>query len=209
MTVPSSSREEGFSLIETLVALFVIALVSTTAGAMLLDTMRATETVDAVAGEIREMEVATGLLRSDLAAMTRRASKPPNSYVAATGPAGTDGRRDGLVLAFVRGGWADLAGPESTRSDLARVEYHRRGERLMRRIYAAPDPATRTPYSERVLFDDITDLNLRYFSDGAWSEGWRSPGATLDQQMPDLVELTVTRSDGRVIRQKLVAGGLQ
>lgn len=207
MNQKTHTGTDGFSLIETLVALFVIAMISTAAGSMLLDTLRASSRVDASAEAIRRIEVANGLIRADLAAMTRRASTGPDSYLPAVGPTGNDGRRDGLVLAFVRGGWSDFASEEVLRSDLMRIEYRREEGKLIRRAYTAPDPATRTLMVERVLFDDLTDLRLRYHADGSWSNEWVTPADREAPLLPDLIEMTVTFQDGRTLGQKMLAGG--
>ncbi|MEL6663819.1 MAG: type II secretion system minor pseudopilin GspJ [Pseudomonadota bacterium] len=201
------SPDSGFSLIETLVALFVIALVSTAGGAMLLDTMRASARVDASASDIRRLEVATGLLRADLAAMTSRASTGPDSYLPPRGPIGNDGARDGPVLAFVRGGWSDFTSQDSLRSDLMRIEYVREGELLLRRAYGAPDPTVRTPMAQRPIYEGISDISLRYGRGGSWSNTWETPASVSDPELPDLIEITVTFSDQRIVRQVFLAGG--
>ncbi|MEL6567807.1 MAG: type II secretion system minor pseudopilin GspJ [Pseudomonadota bacterium] len=203
-----SDPAAGFSLIETLVALFVIALISTAAGSMLLDTLRASDRVDASADAIRDLEVATGLMRSDFGAMTRRPSTAPDSYLPPAGPIGNDGSREGIVLAFVRGGWADYSSEESLRSDLMRVEYHRVGDTLVRRAYGAPDPTVRTQMVEKVLLNQVNDLSVRYYVGGAWSEVWETAPREIAPVLPDLIEVDVTLEDGRRLSQKLIAGGI-
>lgn len=207
MNTSYKTSMDGFSLIETLVALFVIAMISTAAGSMLLDTLRASSRVDASAEAVRRLEVANGLIRADLGAMTRRASTGPDSYLPAVGPTGNDGSRDGLVLAFVRGGWSDFANDEVLRSDLMRVEYHREEGTLIRRAYAAPDPATRTVLVERVLFEDFEDLFIQYHAAGGWSNEWVTPADREAPLLPDLIEITVTFEDGHILSQKMLAGG--
>lgn len=197
----------GFSLIETLVALFVISLISTAAGLMLLDSLRASDRIDTSAASIRSLEVANGMLRADIGAMTRRASTGPDGYLPATGSLGVSGERDGLVMAFVRGGWSARAEQDALRSDLLRVEYHREADRLLRRAYLAPDPATGTEMIERVLLTGMRDFSVRYYSDGSWATEWSTPAGDEAPRLPQLIEVTVTFEDGHMLRQNMLAGG--
>lgn len=208
MSPPTVEPNAGFSLVETLVSLFVIALVSTSAGALLIDTLNASERVDAAAERVRQMEVASGFLRADLAAMTSRASRGPSSLDLPSGPEGTDGTQDGVVLSFVRGGWGIYGNPSPLRSDLARIEYVRDGNTLVRRFYSAPDPIDTTEYVEHVLFDGLTDLSVRYYAAGGWSQVWDTPQGDASPLLPALVEITVTEPGDRVVRIVSIAGAL-
>lgn len=201
-----ASPDSGFSLMETLVALFVIALLSTAGGSLLLGTLNSTSRVEVLAGDIRELEVTSAFLRDDLAAMTSRASAPPDGLSFPSGPAGTDGRRDGVILTFVRGGWARYD-VDVLRSDLLRVEYVRRGDALVRRIYNAPDPGPETPMSERVLLSGLSDINLRYMNVDNWSDVWATGQPDPAADMFDQFEIQLRFADDRVLTQRFLAGG--
>ena len=197
--------DAGFSLMETLVALFVVALLSTAGGSLLLGALNGTDRVERLAQDIRQYEVASALMRDDFAAMTNRASAGSDGLSFPSGPVGTDGTREGLILAFVRGGWARY--DDVLRSDLLRVEYERRGDELVRRIYTAPDPGPETPMSERVLLSGVRTLTLRYLDEDVWYDAWVTPQSGPGADMADLVEFRLEFADERVLTQRFLAGG--
>lgn len=201
-----ASSDAGFSLMETLVALFVVALLYTAGGSLLLGALNGTDRVERLAQDIRQYEVASALMRDDFAAMTNRASAGPDGLSFPSGPLGTDGTREGLILAFVRGGWARYD-DDVLRSDLLRVEYERRGGELVRRIYTAPDPGPETPMSERVLLSGVRSLTLRYLDEDVWYDAWGTPQSGPGADMADLVEFRLEFTDDRVLTQRFLAGG--
>ncbi|MEO0465740.1 MAG: type II secretion system minor pseudopilin GspJ [Pseudomonadota bacterium] len=200
-------RDSGFSLMETLVALFVVATLSTAGGSLLLGTINSAEQVNGLAEDIRELEVASALMRDDFAAMTTRASRGPSTLDRPRALIGSDGSRDGVVLAFVRGGWSRNGDETLLRSDLIRVEYHRRGNALVRKIYTAPDPGPSTPTSERVVVDSFDSMVVRYFDEDVWYDVWLEPGDTPEADMVDLIEVSFDWRDGTSLTQSFLAGG--
>ena len=160
--------DSGFSLVETLVALFVVALLATSGGALLITSVQAGDAVKRSADEVRGLDVMHALLRDDFSAMTRRGSLSPREIGTPQGPAGSVSYE--VALSFVRNGWARLEPESELRSDLQRVEYLLQDGLLIRRAYAAPDPTDRTPTFERVLASDVRALRLRWYLAGTWYE---------------------------------------
>ena len=62
--------EAGFTLIETLVALGVTAMLATAGTLMMLQTLQASRAIDARMADVRKLEAANGLLRADFSEMT-------------------------------------------------------------------------------------------------------------------------------------------
>lgn len=201
-----AGRDSGFSLMETLVALFVVAMLSTAGGSLLIGTLNSTNRVEQLTQDVRAFEVASAFLRDDLSAMTTRASASPDGLSLPAGPAGTDGSRDGIILSFVRGGWSRYD-ENVLRSDLLRVEYLRREGSLVRRIYTAPDPGRETPFSERILLEGLSAIELRYLDEDAWSDVWVTVNPDPASDMVDLVEVTLQFNDDRTLTQRFLAGG--
>lgn len=197
--------DAGFTLAETLIALFVIAMLSVAGASTLTATLRASGHVDASAERVRELTVMHALLREDIGAMTRRPSLGADGFGLPLGPSGTDGSREDTILTFVRGGWEDLQG-NSGRSDLQRIEYEFRGGALIRKAWLAPDPASRTPMVERTLVDGLASLQVRYRNNGAWRPDWTSGLGGPESDIPDLVEFTLNFETGDTLTLRLLSG---
>lgn len=197
--------EAGFTLIETLVALFVVAMLATTGGALLVSSLEASRTTKGEAERVRQLEIAHALLRDDLAAALARASSAPGRIGGPAGFTGRDGSRAGEILSFVRGGRTRLSPESEMRSDLMRIDYSFDTGQLHRKAWLRPDPTRDTPAVERVLLDGVARLQVRYRAGGAWSSQWRAPDDPA-APLPDLVELTATLETGETLALSLLVG---
>ena len=151
----------GFTLVETLVALAVTATLATAGTMMMLQTLQASRAVDTRMEEVRSLEAAFGLMRSDFNEVTTRPSSAPDDLFPPIGFQGLKSDKTGELITFVRSGWkATKQGSE--RSDLQRVAYAFDNGTLVRKAWLRPDPVNTTPVVERVLMDDIDQLDIRY-----------------------------------------------
>ena len=64
--------DAGFTLIETLVALGVTAMLATAGTLMMLQTLQGSRAIDTRMEQVRQLEAANGLLRADFSEMTKR-----------------------------------------------------------------------------------------------------------------------------------------
>lgn len=201
-----AASDSGFSLVETLVALFVVALLATSGGALLISSIQAGDAVKRSADEVRDLDVMHALLRDDLSAITRRGSLSPRGIGTPQGPAGSD--RYEIALSFVRNGWPRLEPEQELRSDLQRVEYVLEDGRFIRRAYAAPDPSAESPVFERVLASDVQALRLRWFLAGTWYDEWETGPADPASELPSMVELVLDFESGDSLTQRMLVGGV-
>lgn len=185
---PSSRRDAGMTLLETLISLFLIALIATAGSGMLINALRGARLVDERGADARKIESALALIRNDLEAFTGR---PARTGQASEGNTRFDGRAlvsDGRVLIFVRNGWAD-PGDRSGRSDLQRVEYAFERGALIRRSWRAPDPGPATPMIEQRLLEGLEGLEVRYGRGRSWRGDWISDASASTDALPDKIEL--------------------
>ncbi|MEQ9505760.1 MAG: type II secretion system minor pseudopilin GspJ [Hyphomonas sp.] len=199
------SPQSGVTLVETLVALFVIALMTSAGAVMTSQSLRGARAVEARGDAAAEISIALGMLSSDLAAYAGRASQDASLTDPAYAFAGYAPRHDGRILVFVRNGWANPIG--DTRSDLQRVEYRFQNGSLIRRSWSSPDPALGTPMVEQVLLSGLEDLDVRFGRQESWSSEWLATGTDAEPP-PQKVELTLTfsREDQLTARYLIGAG---
>lgn len=182
------ARQSGISLVETLIALFIIALLSTAGGVMLIQSLRGSRLVEEHGMQAREIQTAFSMLRDDFAAFVPRASRADGSADQAALFEGHAVRFDGRIVTFVRNGWANPG--EHPRGDLQRVEYRFDGGALVRRSWNTPDAAPGSRISDQTLIADLQDVTVRYGASDTWRNDWIVPASSQDQTTPDKIELT-------------------
>ena len=122
MTLKTKGPEAGFTLAETLVALFILAIVSSAGAALLMGATTANQQVRGQEVGARQLDIAQRLIRQDLAALSPRAVQPADGYSQAGNLFGEAPRGDEPFLTFVRTGWLNPGGFEP-RSSLQSVAY--------------------------------------------------------------------------------------
>lgn len=194
--VPSSER--GFTLIELMVALLIFSLLAAAGTALLAFSVRAQGVQTARLDDIGALNRLAAAMSADFAQATARPTRqtgggmlPPFIGEAASGSA--------PMVALVREGWTNLDG--APRAEVQKVEYELDDGRLLRIAYPRLDGAA--PYPASPLMDGITGVALRYRFDGAWSDHWEAHDAA---QLPQAVEMVITRRDGRRYRQLFLVG---
>ena len=196
---PGFGRDDGFTLAELLVSLFIFGLLSAAGVALLSFSVRAQEAADARLGDLADFRRAGALLAGDLA------QAAPRMVRDATGTArpafhGVGGEQGGVALAFVRRGWENL--DDTPRASLQRVEYSVADGRLERRAYprldgAAPLPAT-------TVVDGVRRIRFRYRDrEGNWRERWDPTNPT---ELPRAVELVMDAEGSGTTRQLFQTG---
>lgn len=197
--------DAGFTLVETLVALGVTAMLATAGTLMMLQTLQGSRAIDTRMEQVRQLEAANGLLRADFSEITRRPSSAPDSFMPAAGFYGRKGDATGELISFVRTGWNDPR-TESDRSELQRVTYQLDDGELIRKAWLRPDPVSTTPTVERVLLDGIDALSIRYRLRGVWFDEW--PADTSGKH-PDMIQLDLTFAGNDQLHLMYMVGSAQ
>ena len=204
------SSEAGFSLIETLMALFIIGILSAGGGALLMQTLQAGKQTAARTGIMTDMQVSHALMRDDIASLAKRISRGSDTFEPAQGFIGRGGLEGDIVLSFVRGGWVQPKGSDLARSDLQRLEYRVERGALIRKAWLRPDPVSDTPFTERVMAQGFESVEIRYAAGGVWLETWEgdalSGGLQASQFAPDAIEIILHYRDGNQFRQVFLTG---
>jgi general secretion pathway protein J len=191
--------DDGFTLVELLVSLFIFGMLSAAGVALLSFSVRAQEAADARLGDLADFRRAGALLGGDLA---QAAPRPARDTAGTARPAfeGSGGERGGLALAFVRRGWENL--DDTPRASLQRVEYQGRGGPAERRVYPRLDGAA--PLEATTVVDGVRRVRFRYRDgEGAWRERWDPTKAT---ELPRAVELVLDAEGSGTTRQLFQTG---
>jgi general secretion pathway protein J len=192
------SRDEGFTLVELVVALFVFALIAAAGVSLLGYSVGAQASAGKRLDQVAAIRRIGALLTADLAQAAPRISRDAEGrqQVAFEGGTGVPGT---VALAFVRRGWSNVDG--EARPSLQKVEYRFSGGVLFRQTWPLVDGSEPRPPS-RVLAG-VRSLALRYRVGGEWRERWdsRRPGA-----LPKAVEAVIDIEGMGPVRQLFLTG---
>lgn len=188
------SPQAGFSLAETLVALFILALVSSAGATLLIGATGAGQQVKEREAAARQIDIAQRLIRQDIAALSPRAIQPVDGFSLPSNLFGEAPRGDAPFLSFVRTGWINPAQIEP-RSTLQAVSYILRNGELVREVTLRPDATLGTPVASRVLLDNVKSVELGFVRGGQRSEYWQGDALGATSILPDLIEISVAFED--------------
>jgi general secretion pathway protein J len=195
-------RQDGFTLVELLVSLFIFGMLSAAGVALLSFSVRAQEAAETRLGHLADFRRAGALLAGDLAQAAPRLARD-RSGTPRPAFAGGSGENGGVALAFVRRGWENL--DEAPRASLQKVEYSLVDGRLERRVYPRVDGSE--PLPATLVADGVRRVRLRYRDrEGAWRERWDPTDPT---ELPRAVELVVAAEGSGTTRQLFQTGTMR
>ncbi|KAF7767585.1 general secretion pathway protein J [Pseudoalteromonas citrea] len=196
-------RQRGFTLLEVMVALGILAFVILATHQILNSTLRAKEASEEVIGELESLQTAFRLMDQDFNQMTKRevrneAGDNNESYII-HGRYAMNSQYDGI--AFVRDGWTNPINL-LPRSELQAVGYRVVDDNLERiyRIYV--DELDGSDPRVQVLLKNIEDLKFEFLDDKQkWQEDWKK------KALPLAVAVTIQFKDAEPIRRLFLTPG--
>ena len=200
------TTEQGFTLAETLVALFILAIVSSAGAALLISATSASQQVREREAAARTIDIAQALIRQDIAALSPRAIQPLDGFSPAVNLYGEAPRGEEPFLTFVRTGWLNPGSVEA-RGTLQSVEYRLRNGALIRESSLRPDPTRGTPVSSRVLLEGIARIELGFVRGDQRSDFWRGEVLADRSVLPDLIEIELFFENGTSLLLANLTGG--
>jgi general secretion pathway protein J len=200
----SRRRGQGFTLIEVLVSVVLMAVLAALCYQALNYVRAARETTAAAFERIRAVEMAVHFLTTDFEQLEPR---PVRDLLGATSiPALlADGRSKDLVV-LTRGGWPNPAG--LPRGTLQRVTYTLDNGTLVRQYPTVLDATLANTPVRRELLKDVTAIRIRYMDQTRqWQDQWPPLAASSATNAlplstrPLAVEITLETKDlGQVVR---------
>lgn len=196
------SNEHGFSLVETLVATFIFALIAAMSVALLTSYQTSRVALDEADARLARLEVARNILRDDYFAAINRPVRDEFGGVLVAFEAGqhmADGSRQRLVRSGDMG--AKLNGAVS---QVKRVELLLADNKLLRRTYGRSDLVQDTPYQDQTLLEGVARLTTRYAVDGLWISEWGTTVAA--SSLPRLAEISIEFETGQRAQMMFIVG---
>lgn len=197
-----SMADAGFSLVETLIATFLLAIVSAASVALLTGHQNTGLALRDANGKLAGLEVTRVVMRNDFFAAIER---PLRDEFGDLLPAFEGGPHllDGVHLRLARDGHmgAKLSG---TASQLKRVDYRVQDDALVRRTYARTDQTPEAIFQDQTLLTGIETFSLRFAAEGIWVDEWGT-GANITE-LPRLAEARFVFDSGRTASMTFLIG---
>jgi general secretion pathway protein J len=200
----------GFTLIEVLVSVFLMAVLSGLAYESLNYIRRSREVTQTVYARLGAIELTVHTLANDFRQL---APRPVRDVVGtANVPALLSDSRTTNLATLTRAGWMNTAG--LPRSTLQRVTWRLDGTRLLREHTTVLDATLSNAQVQREMLTDVTAVHLRYLdAQRNWLETWPAaqtssgPGTAALSTRPRAVEITLELKDlGKIVRLIEVPG---
>jgi len=186
-------RVTGFTLIEMLVAVFLLAVLGTAGFSMLFQMNTTKDVVLAQADRLAELQRTFYWMTEDF---SQTVDRPVRSAADERLPSVLFSLQGDSLIQMSRAGWTNPARTVSpARSDLQRVSYSLEEDKLIRNYWYHLDSLDDTPTKRRQLLSKVEDMSLRFLDrTGEWHDSW--PPLELEEPgLPAAVETRLTLED--------------
>ena len=194
-------RENGMTLIELLVAVFVFAVMMTLTYSAMDEIFKNSSIINSSMDRVQEVQLAMRFLESDLLQTAPRPVRDElGDQLAGALQSNVSSQ---FALELTRSGWTNPAG--LPRSTMQRVAYQLVDGELLRYHWYVLDRTFSNQPVQTVLLDDVDAILFSYLqANGEWVEQWPaldSIGELNPRNRPRAVEIRLTLADEGEIRR--------
>jgi general secretion pathway protein J len=166
----SAIKQQGFTLLELLIASIIFAIMALMAYGGLDNVIRNSQSSQQALSRLQQIQHCISVLNRDFSQIIKRNIR--DEYGNKQAYLSTASDLDKLVE-FTRGGRVNPA--NLLRSSLMRIAYQLEEEQLIRLQWAQLDRAPGLEPKQSVLINDVEEVTLRFLDkDGEWHEQWPS-----------------------------------
>lgn len=188
--------QQGFTLLEILIAVAIFALVSTATFSMLQQTIKSGERFDNKAAYLVELQRAHRLLQQDFSQVVPRTVRDEFGDVL---PAVmSEDESWGTSIELTRTGRPNPL--NKPRSHLLRLRYLFDGDNLIRRTWKSLDRAAGAEYQDQIVLTDVKKWQIRFLSDKEWLASWPSDSEGAEIDLPSAFEIQLEVEGEREFR---------
>lgn len=196
----AKKKIKGFTLIEVMVAMFLLAIIGAAGFTMLQQITNARTRIETQSDRLTELQRTFYWLTEDI---TQIIDRPVRSAVDSILPAFQYNVQGASLMDFTRAGWANPAADIlPARSSLQRVSYRLEDDRLLRSYWYHLDSLDEEPTKQRQLLTGVEELTVRFMDpDGSWQNEWPPLNVEEEPGLPRALEFTFILNDlGSVVR---------
>lgn len=199
-----TTKDAGFTLVEVLIALFIFALISTGTLAALTSALSGRAQLKTRLAENSDIEIMRALIKADMQHMILRQNRDSFGQ---NEPLLLSGGYDENLLTFTRTGRVNPGGLQA-RSELLRVTYVFENGALIRRSLPSENPAQDSPPSERILMEDLADLDIEFLNGNRAVRNLSVPASAIKGAPPPftVMRLRAEFESGQVLNQYFESG---
>lgn len=202
------SDQQGFTLIEVLIAMAIFAILSVMAYGGLEQVIKNRSQTEEALQRLRQIQLTMIKMQRDFEQLVVREGHDELGGVL---PALSTGEGTDLLVQFTRNGWRNPA--RLTRSHLQRVAYKLDDDKLIRISWPYVDRAQDTQAIEHELLVNVEDISIRIMNDKQeWKTSWPSlinstPSNNSAPPRARAIEITLKLHDwGEIVRLYRIAG---
>ncbi|MCF6190509.1 MAG: type II secretion system minor pseudopilin GspJ [Cocleimonas sp.] len=186
-----NSLNQGFTLLELLVAMVIFSFMSIMAYTTLANVFKSNEVITAQEEKLKKLQRSMMFIERDMRQLILR---PRSSGYGKPSPALDSGLGSEGIIEFTRAGNSNPT--DLVRSSLQRVRYDVQDKKLIRMSWNMVDHIDAKPIAMSLL-EGIESLSFKFLNNkNSWKENWNSA-----KEIPKAVELTLEHKDwGKIVR---------